>query len=47
MFNVQNNQLQPFSFCRESNPADPQSVIDAREKIATILQAWMEHPEKK
>jgi len=32
---------------RESNPADPQSVIDAREKIATILQTWMEHPEEK
>ncbi|XP_066920969.1 dipeptidyl peptidase 2-like [Clytia hemisphaerica] len=32
---------------REANDADPQSVIDAREKIATILQNWMEHPEKK
>jgi len=39
-----------LKFCshfREANDADPKSVIDAREKIITILQDWMEHPQKK
>jgi len=31
---------------REANPADPPSVIQAREKIAATLQHWMENPEK-
>lgn len=31
---------------REANPADPPSVIAAREKIASILQQWMDNPEK-